>query len=368
MMATKASSESLCKKPPLSEVQIESSGANVQSNEPTVAHRRNATAPTHPVNPQAVSDDSSQKPPLSQRKIEANRQNSRDSTGPKTLEGKRNSSRNAIKHGFFAGEVVNATQGESSQRLRCLLQDLFDEYQPVGHIEKILVEKIATYWWRQARILRAENGESSKALNAARRDLLFKKVDQFSIDRMRWELMRIARARGKVDKTIPFVQRGLAQEEIIRNLGRTREGNEFLRLSLTGIKEHIEKTKCLPDGLQTMLLDCLGAECVYFLPNQTADGKIVDENALKVLSTLLDGQISRLGLLRDFIEETNRVEFEAEVLRSSVPLDATEKLDRHEAHLERHLYRAMAELDRLQMRRKGEAGPPEVRVHLTREV
>jgi hypothetical protein len=366
-MATEASSENLCKTPPVSEVQIESSDANVRSNEPTVPHPRNGKAPTHPVNPQAPSDDSCKKPPLSQRKIKANRQNSRAATGPKTLEGKRNYSRNAIKYGLFAAEVVNIVQGESPERFRRLLQDLWNEYEPVGRIEEILVEKIATSLWRQARILRAENGEASKALNAARRELNFKKIDQFSIDRMQWKLMRIAQALGKVDQTIPFVERGVAQEEIIRNLGRTRDGNDFLRISLTQIKEHVEKTKCLPDGLRTMLLDCLGAEWVYFLPNKTADGKIVDENALKVLSTLLDGQISRLGLLRGFIEETNRVEFEAEELRRSLPSDATDKLIRYETHLDCQLYRAMAELDRLQMRRRGESGPPEVRVHLTRE-
>jgi hypothetical protein len=70
--------------------------------------------------------------------------------------------------------------------------------------------------------------------------------------------------------------------------------------------------------------------------------------------------------LKNYIDETDHIDLEAEVLRSSIPLDSTEKLNRHEAHLERHLYRAMAELGRLQMRRKGENGPPEVRVHLAR--
>jgi len=40
-MATQASSESLCKKPPVSDVQIESSGANVRPTEPMLAHPRN---------------------------------------------------------------------------------------------------------------------------------------------------------------------------------------------------------------------------------------------------------------------------------------------------------------------------------------
>lgn len=236
------------------------------------------------MDPQAPSDVSCQKQQVSQRKIEANRKNSRASTGPKTLLGKKTASRNATKHGLFATEVVNVAQGESPQRFRGLLQKLWDEHQPVGYREEILVEKIAVFYWRQARILRAENGESSKALIAARREGV-KKIDQFSIDRMQWELMRAARETGRIDLTVPFVERGMAQEEVIRNLGRTARGNEFVRDSLRRIKEHIETTGSLPDPLRTFLLDCLGIEWLYLLPDKTADGTILDENELKSLST-----------------------------------------------------------------------------------
>ena len=319
------------------------------------------------MDPQAPSDVSCQKQQVSQRKIEANRKNSRASTGPKTLLGKKTSSRNAIKHGLFASEVVNTAQGESPQRFLQLLQNLWDEYEPVGHREEIQVERIATVLWRQARILRAENGESSMARVEAQREAV-KKIDQFSIDRMQWELMRAARELGKVDFTIPFVERATVREEVIRNLGRTAQGNEFVSASLRRIKEHVETTGSLPDALRTLLLDCLGTGSLCLLPDKTADGTIVDGNELKVLLTLLDWQISRLAQLRDFIEETNSVEFEAEKLRRSLPLDATDKLVRYETHLARQLYGAIAELDRLQMRRRGETAPPEVRVHLTREV
>jgi hypothetical protein len=89
---------------------------------------------------------------------------------------------------------------------------------------------------------------------------------------------------------------------------------------------------------------------------------------LKGFLTLLDMQISRIESLKDYTAETEDIDLEAAELRTSVPLDATGKLNRDEADLERQPYRAMAELDRLQMRRKGEKGPPEVRVYLTREV
>lgn len=92
-----------------------------------------------------------------------------------------------------------------------------------------------------------------------------------------------------------------------------------------------------------------------------------DLTRIDVPTLVIHGDADRILPINASGLRTAKMDSEAEVLCGSVPLDATEKLDRHEAHLERHLYRAMAKLDRLQMRRRGENGPPEVRVHLTRE-
>jgi hypothetical protein len=42
----------------------------------------------------------------------------------------------------------------------------------------------------------------------------------------------------------------------------------------------------------------------------------------------------------------------------TAPADATDKLLRYEAHLDRQLYRAMDQLERLQRQRRGETVPP----------
>ncbi len=64
-------------------------------------------------------------------------------------------SRNAIKHGLLAREVViTAGDGEESlQEFHDLLEKLCEQYEPVGVLEDSLVQTIATCWWRKARVL-----------------------------------------------------------------------------------------------------------------------------------------------------------------------------------------------------------------------
>jgi len=106
--------------------------------------------------------------PCSQKKVEANRRNALRSTGPRTAEGKRTVSRNAIKHGLLARGVVSTTLRERAEDFHALLQELWDEYQLVGRTEGMLVERIAASWWRLARVLRAEKGELSKGIAAVK--------------------------------------------------------------------------------------------------------------------------------------------------------------------------------------------------------
>src|ERR1700730_6612056 len=73
------------------------------------------------------------KRPVSERRIQANRQNALRSTGPKTARGKRNVSRNAIKHGILAREVV-ITAGDGEETLKefhDLAEKLCELYEPV---------------------------------------------------------------------------------------------------------------------------------------------------------------------------------------------------------------------------------------------
>ena len=102
-----------------------------------------------------VSDAQKQK--TSPRKIAANRQNARKSTGPRSPEGKARSSRNAVKHGLLAGRIVLEDHPDEDPReFAALLDGFMDDYQPRGMIEQMMVERLAVSFWRLRRAYRFE--------------------------------------------------------------------------------------------------------------------------------------------------------------------------------------------------------------------
>ncbi len=63
--------------------------------------------------------------------------------------------------------------------------------------------------------------------------------------------------------------------------------------------------------------------------------------------------------------EREGLQGDAEARSFSLPsADATDKILRYEAHLDRQLYRAMDQLERLQRQRRGENVPPPLNINL----
>ena len=91
-----------------------------------------------------------------QKQIEANRRNSRRSTGPKTRTGKAESKMNAMKHGLLAADLV--VRDEDPVEFARVLESLVDELQPQGSLEEQLVERVAVCMWRLRRLYRVEAG------------------------------------------------------------------------------------------------------------------------------------------------------------------------------------------------------------------
>jgi len=84
----------------------------------------------------------------------ANQANSQHSTGAKTAAGKLAVSQNAIRHGLLSNKLFLAN--ESTADYADLMAGLVESCKPVGHLESLMVEKIAVSFWRQRRLVNAE--------------------------------------------------------------------------------------------------------------------------------------------------------------------------------------------------------------------
>jgi hypothetical protein len=86
----------------------------------------------------------------SERQIQANRANAARSTGPRTPEGKEASRQNAVKHGLTARTTV--LLGEDAVAYNDLIEDLMQQYQPLGALQEQLVRHLASCLWRLQRV------------------------------------------------------------------------------------------------------------------------------------------------------------------------------------------------------------------------
>jgi ribosomal protein L17 len=86
--------------------------------------------------------------------IVANRANAQHSTGPRSVEGKAASSRNALKFGIHAKSLV--IPGEDPEELEELTRDYERDLAPVGAVETTLVETIVRAAWLMRRVTRIE--------------------------------------------------------------------------------------------------------------------------------------------------------------------------------------------------------------------
>ncbi len=80
-----------------------------------------------------------------ERQIAANRRNAQLSTGPRSVEGKAASSRNALKTGLYCNGIIIGK--ESTQQLEDLEAAYTAEYAPATPTERALVDSLIHYEW-----------------------------------------------------------------------------------------------------------------------------------------------------------------------------------------------------------------------------
>ena len=90
----------------------------------------------------------------STKQVQANRENAKLSTGPRTEEGKRRTSRNAIKHGFRAKDPL--IPGEDPEEFARHNAELMNDLGPASVVEQNLVDQLVDITWRLKRFGRIE--------------------------------------------------------------------------------------------------------------------------------------------------------------------------------------------------------------------
>ncbi len=93
---------------------------------------------------------------VSDRKIRANRENAKKSTGPVTFEGKQKVSGNAITHALTAERLVII--GENLEEFNAFKESMLKIYEPVGAYEEEIFIKIVEIKWKLRRVTSIETG------------------------------------------------------------------------------------------------------------------------------------------------------------------------------------------------------------------
>jgi len=93
------------------------------------------------------------KKPVSEKQLLANRKNAKKG-GVKTPQGKAKTRLNAVRHGLLCQDLVLPSEDECA--FAELRERFITDLQPAGELEKLLVLRIASGFWRLDRALRVE--------------------------------------------------------------------------------------------------------------------------------------------------------------------------------------------------------------------
>ena len=108
----------------------------------------------------------------------SNAANAQSSTGPRTEEGKANSSRNALKHGLTARDLV--LREDEREEFESLQSDLQAELTPEGTLETLTFNNILRASWDMTRFRRLESCLMASDIDPALDDASAKTLDRLS--------------------------------------------------------------------------------------------------------------------------------------------------------------------------------------------
>lgn len=290
---------------------------------------------------------------MSTKQIEANRANARKSTGPRTPEGRAVSKMNALKHGILSREVLvrGVHARESARQFAALHQRFRDDWQPVGVTEEMLVDQIVTAHWRLRRALTAEAGEIALSVDGGQ---WHRETSRFHRISLAWEL----------------------EDDPVFGMRDSELGNRFMEEQLKKVMASVEAEGELTEAAIASVVFRgkpyrLTRELENLRRTSQPDAAEVSPEAWREkekarILTFLRQELTYLSWRRSSCAERERKEEAARQSAAVLPsLETLEKIQRYETRLERQLYRAMAQLERLQRIRRGEAVPAPLSVEVS---
>ncbi len=304
----------------------------------------------------------------SERKLVANRRNARRSTGPQTPAGKAAVRYNALKHGLLAREVVvtGGNQPEDPREFEALHAALIDDCQPVGFREEQLVGTMAVCYWRQRRARRFETAEIRRRYGvpvvADEHDLASRPSVFDSVPGLR-------ALPGGGSSLLEHTSAGIDQLlELVGGLhfavqvqGHLTERDRDRLLDAFGKEEGSVGYLCFAHSYWITDRDQIAKEH----PELLDDAPTPEECQQRLLNELED-EHTRLTSLREQVARREALQRDLDQACLALPpAQAGDRLLRYETAIDRQLYKAMNELERLQRRRRGDAVPPPLNVEVS---
>ncbi len=294
----------------------------------------------------------------SEKQIAANRENGQKG-GVKTSSGKSVSKRNAMKHGILSEEIV-IDRGRCSENVKQyeeIRANMFEEFQPVGELENMLVDDLCATSWRRRRVVRAERALIEYAIITARmrREMDYAqkpiKYDHFPdpeedvprLEKYKVSLIYVELIRD-VQQIIHFIEHGfiplpkILKDRIDANFGVTHQ-----------LSPHREELLACNEAIETK--DYHGKDKEFYEKQILA--------AAKELLAFVIEKGENFAMREDVLfmaeEDTHVLLNEGDVQR----------IQRYEAHLHRLFMQTLHELQRVQSVRLGKPLPLAAAVDVT---
>jgi len=286
----------------------------------------------------------------------ANRQNAKKG-GVKTDEGKAVSRLNALKHGILSKHLFISTGSKVTdyEEFESVRDIFFEEMQPIGILETLLVDRLFATFWRIQRLHVAETGFIRKQTEEAMR---------LSVDRFE----ELGNARKDSEKGF------------FRQM-RTSEGCANLAMLWQAVAESLkEKGLPLSKGMTRAVDEEMGGKSGFFMAEYVSQFNWIVENnggALPMTDEFRQNlNVEALRFAEELVafftgmsehhewheKDVSKADLESKLIP---PLDQLDKIQRYDAHLQRLLIQTLHELQRVQAARQGKSVPLAAAVDVT---